>query len=79
MYTLETGKIITFKTLHLSYEKPFMCIKGALNYQCNYRNTLHLIVALSYGIVNLDHYCVYGRFSQMSNWLFLMSPGTISR
>ena len=50
MYTLETCKIITFKTLHLScdlYKKPLIYVKGALEHQCNYRNTLDLIVALS--------------------------------
>ena len=37
------------------YKKPLMYVKDALNYQNNYRNTLHLIVALRYGIVNLDN------------------------
>ena len=36
------------------YKKPLMYVKSTLNYQYNCRNTLHLIVALSYGTVNLD-------------------------
>ena len=31
-----------------------MYVKGALNYKCNCKNTLYLIVAISYGIVTID-------------------------